>query len=82
MKDIKIEEIQVEQSAELSGKQREERYDSCEIRKKTYSGMNNLSRHTSERDREILTRCKTCFTSFTSRGREMHRFRGRKKPFI
>jgi uncharacterized Zn-finger protein len=82
MKDIKIEEIHAEQSTELSGTQIEETCDSCEICKRTFSLTNNLSRHTSERDKEILTRCWTCFTLFTPRCREMQSIRGRKKPLI
>jgi hypothetical protein len=74
-----MEELHAEQSAELSKTHIEERYDSCEICKKTFSHMNNLSPHTSEREREIIVRCETLATP---RGREMQIIRGRKKPFI
>jgi KRAB domain-containing zinc finger protein len=77
-----MEELHDERGAELSEIHREERYNSCEICKKTFFRTKNFSRHTTECEREILTRCETCFTLFTSRGRERQRIRGRIKPFI
>jgi hypothetical protein len=77
-----MEELHAERAAELSEIHREERYDLCEICKKAFFRTKKLSRHTSECGREILTRWETCFTSFTPRGKEMQRIRGRIKPFI
>jgi uncharacterized Zn-finger protein len=82
IKDIKVEEPLGEECADLPERLSEVRFDSCEIYKKTFPNMNNQSGQTSERDRETIFRCETCFISFVHKSREMLSFRRRERHFI
>ncbi|XP_023722659.1 zinc finger protein OZF isoform X2 [Cryptotermes secundus] len=64
-KEVKTEELPGEHSADLSVLQNEEKFDSCEICKKTLSRVNNESGYTSVSSRDTISRCEMCVKSFT-----------------
>jgi uncharacterized Zn-finger protein len=79
--DISGEGLLGEQSAEFSGLNREERFDSLEIYKKSASRNNNVSGHSSASGREMMSLYQTCVTSFTHQSSEVKGFRGSERSF-
>jgi hypothetical protein len=73
--DIRAEERLGEQSAEFSGLKREERFDFCEMYKKSFFRNNNTSGHKSTSGRETMFRYQTNVSSFNHQRSAVEGFR-------
>jgi KRAB domain-containing zinc finger protein len=80
-KNDNAEELLGEQTAELSELPNEENFYSCEICKKSFPRINNLSGPASVSSKETMSRCEMCVKSITHKRSAMRRFRGREPSF-
>jgi uncharacterized Zn-finger protein len=79
--DIRTEGHLGKQSAEFSGLNREERFHSCEVYKKSSSLNTNILGHTSASGKGTLSCYQTSVTSFIHQSSEVKFFRGRERRF-
>jgi hypothetical protein len=79
--DIRTEGLLGKQSAEFSGLNKEERFDSSEMYRKSYSLNNNISGHRSASGRGTMSRYQTSVTLFTHQSSDVKGFRGRERRF-